>query len=345
MSEKREITTDTVRQSIRTMRSCLSQLPDSKEKSELDQEIGFLTTVLQRYSGATTALGSTSEPWQAEIVRQPRLPSVFQATPTFIIGSRRSGTTLLSWLLDSHPNLACGPETNICHAILESKVTEQHLMIAGAYEGVGRLQETMGEFLLRFGKLIDELLSDHARRHGKQRWVDKELFIHKSLDLVDRAFDYRAQYVYIIRHGLDAALSAAEYSTRPQVEPSSLNLRNRTLEWVESHEATMDFVERNAERAHLVRFEELLDHPERIARELFDFLGEPWVDDIFTRMQTQEHTPFFRTAGDAKIHLTGGRIDRQRRDRWLDLPPVLLAQLGRIANPTLIRLGYDPVAQ
>ena len=345
MSEKRAITTDAVRSSIQAMRSSLSQLPESEERLVLDEELTFLTTVLQRYSNAPAPPGSAPEPWQAEIIRQPQLPPAFQTTPTFIIGSRRSGTTLLSWLLDSHPSIACGPETNICHALLESKATEKHLMIAGAYEGVSRLQESLDEFLLRFGKLIDGLLSDYARRRNKRRWVDKELFVHKSLDLLDRAFDYRAQYVYIVRHGLDAALSAAEYSTRPQVEPCSLNLRNRVLEWADNNQATMDFAERNPERAHIVRFEELLEQPETIARQLFDFLNEPWVDDIFTRMQTQEHTPFIRTAGDAKIHLTGGRIDRKRRDRWQGLPPVLLAQLGRIANPVLIRLGYDPVAE
>jgi hypothetical protein len=38
-----------------------------------------------------------------EIERHPREEMRFSSRPTFILGHRRSGTTLLAWLLDSRP--------------------------------------------------------------------------------------------------------------------------------------------------------------------------------------------------------------------------------------------------
>jgi hypothetical protein len=44
--------------------------------------------------------------------------------PIFIIGSPRSGTTLLRLILDSHPNISCGPET---HFLVDlSKIVNVH---------------------------------------------------------------------------------------------------------------------------------------------------------------------------------------------------------------------------
>jgi hypothetical protein len=34
-----------------------------------------------------------------------------QRPPIFIVGCQRSGTTLVRLMLDSHPNISCGPET------------------------------------------------------------------------------------------------------------------------------------------------------------------------------------------------------------------------------------------
>ena len=40
--------------------------------------------------------------------------------PIFIVGCPRSGTTLIRVILDSHPNICCGPETHIIDKINEA---------------------------------------------------------------------------------------------------------------------------------------------------------------------------------------------------------------------------------
>jgi len=286
-----------------------------------------------------------------EVERRPREGMPLASRPTFIIGYRRSGTTLLAWLLDSHPNIAAVPENALCHSLLiddddfeRRVVRERRIPIIRAQSTLEPLGEPRGQFFTRIAQLVDGPFADYAARAGKRRWVDKEVFLHRSLDLLDAIFGYNAQYVYIVRHGLDVALSASERFGRrlgtPIVRDGSLNLRNYLHEWVETNEPLMDFCERNEGRCLLVRYEDLVTRPEPEAQRIFEFLGEPWSPTLFADMQRQDHHP---ALGDNKILATGGRIDPSRRERWKSWPPALVRQLGRDADPTLVRLGYPPV--
>jgi hypothetical protein len=287
-----------------------------------------------------------------EIERRPRPDLQLKSRPTFVLGSRRSGTTLLAWLLDSHPGLAMVPENLLSHLLFgESEsspleIYERPVPLVRAYADLADMGETRQRFLGRIAQLVDGIFSDYAARMGKKRWVEKELFIPRSLDLLDAIFGYKAQYIYVVRHGLDAAFSASErFGWRqgtPLTRESSHNLRNYLRFWVDNNERFADFYELNEERCLLVRYEDLVTQPEPVARRIFEFLGEPWHPTIFEDMQRLDH--HYRL-GDNKIQALGGaRIDPNRRERWKSWPPALVRQLGRMADQTLMRLGYPPLA-
>jgi hypothetical protein len=287
-----------------------------------------------------------------EIERRPRQDLQLKSRPAFIVGHGRSGTTLLGWLLNTHANLAVVPENFLCHLLLDEDAAPRHeiydrpIPIVRASHELQNLGEKRSTFLRRVAQLMDGVFSDYAARQGKKRWVDKELFVPRSLDLVDAVFGYNAQYVYIVRHGLDAAFSASErFGWRrgtPLTGESSHNLRNYLRLWIDNNERYADFHELNQDRCLLVRYEELVTSPEPVARRIFEFLGEPWQPNIFEDMQRQEQPRFM---GDNKILATGGaKIDPGRRDHWKSWPPALIRQLGRMADPMLVRLGYPSVA-
>jgi hypothetical protein len=326
-------------------------------RRELDEKIGVvrsLQELVETRFGETTK-GSGGEPEEVrlameEIARKPRRGMELSSRPAFILGYRRSGTTLLAWLLDSHPKLAAVPENALCRSLLGEEelrlpeVYERRLDLIYAYKSLDEMGETRARFLSRVAALIDGVFTDYARRCGKPRWVDKEVFLANSVDLLDAIFGYQAQYVYLVRHGLDTAYSASErFGERlgtPIVREGSLNLRNYLRYWVDANEALIDFHERNRDRCLLVRYEDLVASPEPTARRIIEFLGERWHPRIFEDMQRQEHHD---RLGDNKIHATGGKIDPTRRERWRRWPPELVRQLGRLADPTLIRLGFEPL--
>ena len=287
-----------------------------------------------------------------EIERRPRPNMQLRSRPAFILGHARSGTTLLSWLLDSHSNIAVVPENYLCHLLLDedttprSEIYERPIPIVRVGHNLEGLGETRSTFLRRIAHLIDGIFSDYTARQGKKRWVDKEIFVPRSLDLLDAVFGYNAQYIYIVRHGLDSAFSASERfgwsRGTPITRETSHNLRNYLRFWIDNNELYADFHELNQKRCLLVRYEDLVTNQEPVARRILEFLDEPWQPSIFEDMQRQDHNP---NMGDNKIMATGGaKIDPSRRERWKSWPPPLIRQLGRMADPTLVRLGYPPLA-
>lgn len=271
------------------------------------------------------------------------------ADPVFIIGHWRSGTTLLSWLFDSHPRFAAVPENQLLMSLCGAAAVDREpyrarlVPLVWAYQSVQFLAEERSRYFRRYGDLVEGIFGEFARRQGKARWVAKELLLHRSLDLLDLLFGYRCRFVFIHRHGLDAALSASErFGARdgaPQLGPSSFDLETYLSYWVAQNGSYMDFHERNPERCHRIGYESFVLAPEVEGRKLFAFLGEDWPETILSDMQRQEH---HEGLGDNKIFETGGRVDPTRREKWKSLPPGVVRQLGRLADPTLVRLGYPP---
>ena len=338
-----------------TLRNRLGDELTDGQRQEL--EVGLdaarsLQDAAQTLFGLTNAPGLGPEARDLamdEIRRQPRLGRPFTPTPAFVIGHRRSGTTLLCWLLDSHPNLAAIPENGLCGAMFGGDGG----MNAG---GDGRLAPLLamgsmlrfciGEprevFFGRCAQLVADVFLDYASRKGKPRWVAKEPFVASTVDLLDMAFDYQSRFIYIVRHGLDVAFSASErYELLDTpLRVGGVGLLNYLQEWCAANEAWASFVARNAERCLTVRYEDLVADPLGRSQEIFGFFGESPVATILDDMRRQEHS----LLGDAKIHETGGAVDASRQGRWREWPDALLEQAGRIANPMLKRLGYHPVA-
>jgi hypothetical protein len=60
---------------------------------------------------AGVALTASSKSSLSAVARPE--PECFFADPVFVLCNGRSGSTLLRFLLDAHPDLACPPETNL----------------------------------------------------------------------------------------------------------------------------------------------------------------------------------------------------------------------------------------
>jgi hypothetical protein len=274
-----------------------------------------------------------------EIFRRPYYQDdIFSQRPIFIIGYRRSGTTLLSYLLNASDNICAMPEN-----FFASELISSDRLLRVAHRLSRNLREPYESLFIKFGKFVDDIYLQFCKKNGKTRWASKELFISERLDALDAMFDYRAQFIYIARHGLNAAYSCSSRFPHRDGHPlpnrSSLNLDIYLDEWISNNEATMDFHLRNSDRCHFVRYEDLCADPVKISEKIFNFLGEPWTKGILSAMEAQKFNPLL---GDNKISSRGMRI-QQSADTWRVWPRGFLMTLARRANPTLERLGYAPI--
>jgi len=275
---------------------------------------------------------------EAEILRRPSGSSEeFSKRPIFLLGSRRCGTTLVLHLINAGTEIAALPESFIAAALAQCDVLFQTGL---AVKKV--LDEPFPRYMRRLGQIADRIYLDFAVRNGKRRWASKEGCAWSRLDTLDALFDYRSKFVYVVRHGFDAAWSSATRFPMKDGLPrgrTGLSVATYLDEWVTWNEATLDFVDRNRGRALVVRYEELTTQPDVWGPRLFEFVEQEWSVDVWSRMQTQR----LGQMGDNKIFKTRGKILRPAPPAWSDWPQALKEQLGRRANPTLVRLGYDPV--
>ncbi len=90
------------------------------------------------------------------------------ATPIFIIGNRRSGTTLIAYLLNTSEHIAAIPEV-----FFAGQLAASDQLISAGHGAKTFLKEPFPQFLQRLGHLADDMYADYTRRMGKRRWVSK----------------------------------------------------------------------------------------------------------------------------------------------------------------------------
>jgi len=152
--------------------------------------------------------------------------------PIFIIGAQRSGTTLLRYILSSHPRIYIPPESNFIPRYFGSDPTGS-LSRESAIEIVEgiltyrmffkdwdtdrpdpvRLVDSLP--YLTPVQILDALYTQYALIYDAKRWGDKSPIYSDYIDLLDEIFPH-AQFIHIVRDGRDVALSmlSSYYSMR-----------------------------------------------------------------------------------------------------------------------------------
>jgi protein-tyrosine sulfotransferase len=271
-------------------------------------------------------------------------------TGIVVIGAPRSGTTVLRRLIDAHPNIACPGETNLFVGL--GRLLEDEVISGGAHVGVeaglAHLGVTPDEFSRRARDFAVGFLDRYAHAQGKARWAEKTAFNSFYISGLERILGDSVHYVCLVRHGLDVVCSLDELSRRNgrylKEIHSYICRYARPLEafahlWNDINRDVLDLLERRGDQAHLIRYEDLIEDPDRELYRLFAFLGEKMPEGIVDRaLGNREPTGL----GDWKTY-SKTALDSDSIGRWRSLPRELQAELARIVKPTLERFRYAPV--
>lgn len=224
--------------------------------------------------------------------------------PIFVVGSMRSGSTMLRLILDSHPNIAIGPETGFMGAVLATKRIPNWKFGDQWY---ARLGWTEAEIDARLRRFYGELFARHAAQQGKQRWGDKTPFHTAHMDAMAQIFP-DAVFVGIVRHPGAVAASLRD--------SFNYGFGDALSYWAATNLDMLRSASALGSRFVLCRYEDLVGQSEPVMRELVDWLGEPWSADVLEHHRVQRDKGAPRVAEGSTI--TRDRIDPSRATTWLE---------------------------
>jgi len=210
--------------------------------------------------------------------------------PIFIGGLERSGTSLLYALLASHPSIAMTRRTNLWTYfyqqygdLSQSKNFDRCLTAMMRYKRLlllkpnpDRIRHEFWQGEPTYARLFALLEEHFAEQLGRPRWGDKSLNTERYADPIFAAYP-NARILHMIRDPRDRYSSTV---TRWKVSRGGAGAG--TAMWLSS----INFAERNLkkypDRYKVVRYESLVDQPEKILQEICTFIGEEYTSVMLT---------------------------------------------------------------
>ncbi len=266
----------------------------------------------------------------------------------FILTGSRSGSTLLRFILDSHPDLACPPETGISSACVQL-ARAWDVLDNGDGQPEGEAAGSSPDALAGVRDSLDRAFGHYLRRRGKKRWCDKSLDNHLNAELMLALYP-EAKFVCLYRHCMDVVASAVEtcpwglhrYGLDPYVAQNPGNsVAAVGSYWQATVSSILTFEESHPDSCHRVRYEDLVTAPEETAAALLEFLGARPVPGITRDCFRAPHET--NGPGDDKVWFTD-EVTSSSIGRGIGVPAgALHAPLRQAINETLGKLGYRTV--
>lgn len=200
-------------------------------------------------------------------LRQQEQAAESQPGPIFVIGSPRSGTSVLGWSLNEHRQLVCGPESEVfIQQFGFGRLVEAYQNSLARPDGLlAQKQVTLAQYAGSLGNGLDHL---YRKLLGDKRWIDttpRHVLMARELSLLLPG----ARFVLLIRNGVDV-VNSLTHSGFNVWSAQSFSLA--ALTWRTYVKAGLEFAEANSTRCTLLRYEQLIEMDQSGWQDLLGFL-------------------------------------------------------------------------
>lgn len=258
----------------------------------------------------------SNKPAQEQVTR-PATPEEIAALdamrPIFIVGCGHSGTTLLTAIMDTHPNIHAFPGES----------------------GIFRRNRPR----LHLGAFVD--VAEAAKALGKSRLLEKT---PRHVHHIGSIFSIlpSARVIFMIRDGRDVTVS---------LERRVGDRQHGINRWIDDNTAGLAAVEAHPGRIHILRYEDLVADPAATLAAACDFVGEPFDPGMLNYHEVDRE--WFGQPAVPKPSVLAHNSRRSEqirtplfdgRGEWRKLPEEAQAELNEVLKPMLVRLGYVEAA-
>jgi len=270
-------------------------------------------------------------------------------SPIFIVGFPRSGTTLLRFMLASHPRIRIPEETGfIPHLNVSVGRPLKRSEVVSVLTTIRRLNRLWSRLPAAediekrlaspiLSELLDLLYRSHLEINDELRWGDKTPLYVRHISLLASIFP-DAKIIHLIRDGRDASLSALSKWPRNRWYMDLYYLLRNWSIYV--GEGRSDGRKLAAANYMEIRYEQLVTDPRRCAEVICRFIDEDFHESMLDHTIEAASTgigPHEHHEPQKAIHATS--VGRWRRDM-----SEFEQKLARhVAGDSLREFGYDCV--
>jgi hypothetical protein len=238
--------------------------------------------------------------------------------PIFIIGTQRSGTTLLCRMLEAHPAIYIRNEVPNIRSIFSSSMTK-----------IAVLESIDKAMIESFGYNLKDFLN----LHNKPRWGIKDPDLRFSLDHIIDTFP-ESKIIFIIRDGRAVANSFIKNKWGLGV-----NVYYGSLTWEHEIKKQLNFLQSNPRSCHLVRYEDLITNTKDELKRVLEFIEEPFSDIL---LEYYKYNTFITKKSQSQNVYK--KPDEKHIHKWKqDLTFFQINVIETVVGDTLVSLGYHTV--
>jgi hypothetical protein len=272
--------------------------------------------------------------------------------PFFIIGSGRSGNTLLRGILVSHPKISIPPESYVLKTVIWKFQTYTFLpwndiikIVIGEFESSNDffawdikmypVYENLKKLRRKertLAKIIDEIYCHYGRNKFPdfEIWGDKTPINTLHLDSIYPIFK-NANYIHLIRDGRDVVSSLLKMGRFKTVEEAALR-------WKKSIKYARRFGKQKMKNYIEIRYEDLVSNPKFEVEKICNFLNINFDENMLNHKERAE-------LKDVKTHKHYSNVKKPINTRSIgkykrNLSELQKNKVEKIIQDDLIKLNY-----
>lgn len=280
--------------------------------------------------------------------------------PIFVVGSPRSGTSVLSWCLGQHPNILVQEESNwLGRFAIDVALAYERGTLRGELAQLSAMDVQREEFFAIFGESINKLIVDHRRdlelkrlknHHSaiaggvargrcwrppstsdtKARWVDGTPEYSFYICALRKLFP-QARFIHVVRDVTSVVRSMLNFHRVAGIQLVA-NEQEAYSYWLRTVTACVDAEQAyGPEVVYRMDYSGLIEQPESATRSLLDFLGEPYaaecLEPLVERINSSDVPVDFNANDPATDLVIVGRA-RQLSDKLESSPQQAEASTG-----------------